>query len=186
MKLIIGLGNPGEKYLQTRHNVAWIIFDNLNKNLDWNFNKYANSNLAHINLDDEDIIFAKPETFMNDTGSILPYLVKEYNFTNNDIIVVQDDIDLPLGKIKISHDRGDGGHNGIKSIMSQLSSREFVRIRVGVSILDDTGVLRKPDVLGNFSKEDLDILKDNISPLVSDILTTIVSTGYEKAMTKYN
>lgn len=186
MKLIIGLGNPGEKYQYTRHNVAWIIFDNLNKSLDWNFNKYSNSNLAHIALENIDVIFAKPETFMNDTGSILPYLIKEYNFTNDDIVVVQDDIDLPLGKIKISHDRGDGGHNGIKSIMAQLASREFVRIRVGVSILDDTGILRKPDILGNFSKEELDILKKDISPLVSDILATTVSQGHEKAMTKYN
>ncbi|MEY2671711.1 MAG: peptidyl-tRNA hydrolase [Candidatus Parcubacteria bacterium] len=186
MKLIIGLGNPGEKYVYTRHNVAWIVFDNLNKNLDWNFNKYANAYLAHLNVNDADIIFAKPETFMNDTGSILPYLVKEYNFTNNDIIVVQDDIDLPLGKIKISHDRGDGGHNGIKSIMAQLSSREFVRIRVGVSILDESGILRKPDVLGNFSKEEMDMLKKDISPLVGDVLNVVISQGHEKAMTKYN
>jgi peptidyl-tRNA hydrolase, PTH1 family len=186
MKLIIGLGNPGEKYVQTRHNVAWIIFDNLNKNLDWNFNKYANSNLAHTTLENTDVIFSKPETFMNDTGAILPYLIKEYNFTNDDIVVVQDDIDLPLGKIKISHDRGDGGHNGIKSIMAHLNSREFVRVRVGVSILDENGVLRKPDVLGNFSKDELDTLKKDISPLVGDILTSIITAGYDKAMTKYN
>ncbi|MCX6756420.1 MAG: aminoacyl-tRNA hydrolase [Candidatus Nomurabacteria bacterium] len=186
MKLIIGLGNPGEKYTETRHNVAWIIFDNLNKNLDWNFNKYANSNLAHTTLENTDVIFAKPGTFMNNTGSILPYLIKEYNFTNEDIVVVQDDIDLPLGKIKISHDRGDGGHNGIKSIMTQLNSREFVRVRVGVSILDDTGTLRKPDVLGNFSKDEMSILLKDVSPLVGDMLTTIISQGYDKAMTKYN
>lgn len=186
MKLIIGLGNPGEKYTETRHNVAWIIFDNLNKNLDWNFNKYANSNLAHTTLENTDVIFAKPGTFMNDTGSILPYLIKEYNFTNEDIVVVQDDIDLPLSKIKISHDRGDGGHNGIKSIMAQLNSREFVRVRVGVSILDDTGTLRKPDVLSNFSKDEMSVLKKDVSLLVGDILSTIISVGYDKAMTKYN
>lgn len=186
MKLIIGLGNKGEEYKLIRHNVAWIIFDYLNKNLDWNFNKYANSELAHTTIDNTDVIFSKPQTFMNNSGDILPYLIKEYSFTNEDIVVVQDDIDLPLGKIKISHDRGDGGHNGIKSIMAQLNSREFVRVRVGVSILDDTGTLRKPDVLGNFSKEELDTLKKDISPLVGDILTTIISAGYDKAMTKYN
>jgi PTH1 family peptidyl-tRNA hydrolase len=186
MKMIIGLGNPGDKYQHTRHNVAWVLFDNLNKNFDWNFNKYANSELAHTTISNVDVMLVKPQTFMNDSGAVLPYLLKEYSFDPGDIIVVQDEIDLPLGKIKISHDRGDGGHNGVKSIMSHLNSREFVRVRVGVSILDDEGVLRKPDVLGNFSKDEMMSVEKDIALQVGDILTTIVAEGYGKAMTKYN
>lgn len=186
MKLIIGLGNPGEKYLQTRHNVAWIIFDKLLPNADWEKSKHAQTLYYKDTILENDVEYLKPTTFMNDSGIPAAYAINKHDISPEDIIVIHDDIDLPIGQIKISFDRGDGGHNGVKSIFEHIKTKKIVRIRVGVSIVDDTGILRKPDVLGNFSKEELDILKDNISPLVSDILTTIVSTGYEKAMTKYN
>lgn len=186
MRLILGLGNPGDKYKNTRHNVAWIVFDNLNKDLEWNFNKYSNANIAHTESDGEDFVFVKPETFMNDSGNVLPYFIKEYGIGHEDIVVVHDDIDLPLGKIKISFDRGDGGHNGIKSIVSVLDSKMFVRIRIGVSIVDENGVLHKPDVLGNFSSSEMENIVKNIAPMVGDAISVIFSKNRESAMTKYN
>lgn len=185
MFTIIGLGNIGEKYKNTRHNVAWIIFDNLFSNLNWQKNKYAESELANTRIDDTDILIVKPQTFMNESGRIIPYLAKTYGAKIEKMVVVHDDIDLALGNIKISYDRGDGGHNGVKSIMSVLGTKEFIRIRVGVSILDEEGILRKPDVLGNFSNAELDQLQ-KISQTVAPIIEEIVKNGYDKAMNIYN
>ena len=186
MILIIGLGNPGKKYEKTRHNVAWKIFDNLNKNFNWQFSKYAKANIAMTNINEANVIFIKPETFMNKSGEILNYFEKEFKIMNEDLIVIHDDIDLSLGRIKISYDRGDGGHNGIKSIMDHLGSQSFTRIRIGVSILDENEILRKPDVLSNFSDDELEIINKDISPIVGKILETIITQNMEVAMNKFN
>lgn len=186
MFIILGLGNPGNKYEKTRHNVAWIVFDFLNKNLDWQKNKYAGAFVAPTSIGDADILFVKPETFMNESGKVLPYFAKEYGITEENIVVVHDDIDLPFGEIKISYDRGDGGHNGVKSIMESLGSKAFTRIRIGVSITDENGVLHKPDVLGNFSKDEISKIKTDLAPTIAGILQTIVEKGREKAMSAYN
>lgn len=175
----------GDKYKNTRHNVAWIIFENIFSNLNWQKNKYAESILANTRINDTDVLIVKPETFMNESGRVIPYLMKTYGTSSEKIIVVHDDIDLPIGNIKISYDRGDGGHNGVKSIMSVLGTKEFIRIRVGVSILDEEGILRKPDVLGNFSQEEQKQL-ENISQKTALIIETIIKNGLDKAMTQYN
>ena len=186
MKTIIALGNIGDEYKLSRHNVAWIIADELIEEDRWQENKYVPGDLASTRIENEDILFVKPATFMNNSGDVLPYLSKTYGTKLEDVIVIHDDIDLPIGITKISYDRGDGGHNGVKSIMGTTGSKEFTRIRVGVSILDETGTLRKPDVLGNFSKEDLNIIKDILAPRVSKIITTLALSGREKAMTMFN
>lgn len=185
MITIIGLGNIGDKYKITRHNVAWIIFDILMPGDRFQKNKYAESDLASTRIGDTDILMVKPLTFMNESGRVLPYLMKTYGTKTENLIVIQDDIDLPLGIIKISHDRGDGGHNGIKSITNTLDSKEFTRIRVGVSIIDNEGEMHKPDVLGNFSKAELTEL-ENIAHHVGRIIETITLSGYQKAMNMYN
>lgn len=186
MKTIIALGNIGDEYKHIRHNVAWIISDELIEKDNWQENKYVPGDLASTRIENADLLFVKPHTYMNKSGDVLPYLEKTYGTKLEDLIVIHDDIDLPIGAIKISYDRGDGGHNGVKSIMSATGSKEFTRIRVGVSILDDTGTLRKPDVLGDFSKEDLNIIKDILAPRVGRMLQTIALSGREKAMTLYN
>jgi PTH1 family peptidyl-tRNA hydrolase len=185
MFTIIGLGNIGDEYKNTRHNVAWIIFDNLFSNLNWQKNKYAESELANTRIDNHDVLLVKPQTFMNESGRVIPYLSKTYGTTTEKIIVVHDDIDLPLGITKISHDRGDGGHNGVKSIMNVLGTKEFIRVRIGVSILDDEGVLRKPDVLGNFSQDD-QIKLQEISQKTALIIEAIIKQGEKQAMNLFN
>ncbi len=186
MITIIALGNLGDEYKNTRHNVAWIICDEFMEADRWQENKYAESELASTRINDTDVLFVKPQTFMNESGRVLPYLMKTYGTSMENLVVMQDEIDLPLGIIKISFDRGNGGHNGVKSIMQVSGSTEFVRVRVGVSILDETGTLRKPDVLGNFSKEDLSLITSTVTPRVAKILSTIVLEGKDKAMSLYN
>lgn len=175
----------GDKYKNTRHNVAWIIFENIFSNLNWQKNKYAESILSNTRINDTDVLIVKPETFMNESGRVIPYLMRTYGTSSEKIIAIHDDIDLPIGNIKISYDRGDGGHNGVKSVMSVLGTKEFIRIRVGVSILDEEGILRKPDVLGNFSQDDQTKLQE-ISKKIAMIIETIIKEGLDKAMSLYN
>lgn len=170
MILVIGLGNPGEKYKNTKHNVAWIILDAIFGDENWQDEKYAHSEILKTNLNGVDFIFAKPQTFMNESGKIISYFVKNFDIKIDDIVVIQDEIDLPFGEIKLSMDSGDAGHNGVKSIMNALGSQKFARIRIGVSIKGEDGKLYKPDVLGNFSIQDIETLKKEISPKVKDKL----------------
>lgn len=186
MILIIGLGNPGQKYEKTRHNVGWIIFDELLKDVDWSKSSKAKTLYFNNMIGEEKVEYLKPQSFMNESGLSVSYAQKKHKIESENIIVIHDDIDLPVGKIKISYDRGDGGHNGIKSIMDHLGSQSFIRIRVGVSILDENKILRKPNVLGNFSKEEFKIIDKDVSLTVGKILETIVTEGKEAAMNKFN
>lgn len=182
----IALGNKGSKYKNTRHNVAILVVDSILPETDWNENKYACAYLANIKIDEKEVTFVKPNTFMNESGRVIPYLLKNFSLSIEDIIVIHDDIDLPFGGVRISYDRGDGGHNGVKSIMENLNSKQFLRIRIGVSILDEDQILRKPDVLENFANDDLEKIQKNIAPHISKIINTITKEGKEKAMNLYN
>jgi len=186
MILVIGLGNPGEKYQKTRHNVGWIIFDSLLVNADWDKSSKAKTLYYHNLIGEKEVEYLKPQTFMNESGFSVSYAQKKHGVESENIIVIHDDIDLPVGKIKVSYDRGDGGHNGVKSIMDHLGSQSFIRIRIGVSILDENEVLRKPNVLGNFSKEELETINKDVAPTVAKILEIIVTKGKESAMNKFN
>jgi PTH1 family peptidyl-tRNA hydrolase len=191
--LVVALGNPGEKYEQTRHNAGWILADLAFPDLEWKTNKYVNALVADIDLNGlynlPHIYAAKPLTFMNESGTAVATFIKSGVFTPESIIVIYDDIDLPIGKMKISFDRGSGGHNGIKSIETHLGSREFIRIRIGISKLLNPpaggGELIKPNVLGNFEASELEILK-TLAPKIKLAIETIIVQGKEMAMTEFN
>ncbi len=186
MILIIGLGNPGIKYKNTRHNMGFIILDNILDKIDWNKSSKANALYFRDKIDSKEIEYLKPQTFMNESGFSVSYAQKKYEIKSEDIVVIHDDVDLPFGKIKISYDKGDGGHNGIKSIMNHIKSVSFVRIRVGISILDESQIMHKPNVLGKFSIAEMKIIKEDISTKVNSIIQTLVKEGREVAMNKFN
>ena len=197
MHLIVGLGNPGEKYIKTRHNVGFILLDFLN--LSFEKDKYAQAFIAKEVLDGEEVIFLKPETFMNDSGLSVSFLKEKYEIENEKIMVIYDDLDLPFGDVRISFDRGDGGHNGIKSIVSQIGSKSFVRVRVGIAPRGEDGKAIKPKggfftstsravsnfVLKDFSSTDLEKLK-NLSLKIEKIIKTFTKEGREKVMNEFN
>lgn len=181
MLYIIGLGNPGEKYHYTKHNVAWLIFDAF-LYAPWTYHKYMNADVKNDQLG----LFIKPQTFMNKSGEVVSYLKKELDFDPEHIVVVYDDIDLPFGIIKIGYDRGDGGHNGVKSITNHLGSRKSIRIRIGVSRKLDDGRLIKPNVLGNFSPNEQELISKDLAPKVERIIQSLQKEGREKTMNIYN
>ncbi len=180
MKLVVGLGNPGEEYKKTRHNTGRIVVGFIEDKIDPKINtKYK-------------IKFITPDTFMNNSGKIIAPFIKSKKDLK-DLIVVYDDIDLPLGKIKISFDRSSGGHNGLGSIIKSLKSQEFLRIRVGITPATANGRLKKPHgeeavlkfLLGEFKKPELEILK-KLGKIITEAIETILTEGKDKAMSLYN
>ncbi|MFA4975616.1 MAG: aminoacyl-tRNA hydrolase [Candidatus Paceibacterota bacterium] len=173
MKLIVGLGNPGEEYKNSRHNTGFIMLAMVEKKL---------------NLKDK-VKFVYPDKFMNNSGKVVGPLIKSKKDLK-DLVVIYDDIDLPIGKMKISFNRSSGGHNGLGSIIKALKSEEFVRIRVGISPVTPSGKIKKPKdvlkfLLGEYKEKELSELK-KLSKKVAQALETIVTEGKDKAMSLYN
>lgn len=195
MILIVGLGNPGEEYKQTRHNTGRIILENIAKSNDfpdWKDNMKLKSLCSKGEIGKEKFDFMLPETFMNNSGNAVCQIIDDKKKLKN-LVVVYDDIDLPLGSLKISFNRSSGGHNGLESIIKKVKSREFVRIRIGVSPATPSGKLRKPKgeeavlkfLLGNFKEDELKDIK-KISKKVGEIIEMMASEGKDKAMTLFN
>ncbi len=139
MKLIIGLGNPGKKYEKTRHNVGFMVLESLRNELEkygaksWELSKKFNAEICGCTINGEKIILAKPMTFMNHSGQAVQLIAHFYKIPPQDIIVIHDDKDLMLGEIKVQTNRGHAGHNGVKSIVDNIKSQNFYRIRVGIA-----------------------------------------------------
>lgn len=181
MKLIVGLGNPGKQYARTRHNVGFMVLDKLQEELqssDWKLSKKFNAEICEYNTGDEKKILAKPMTFMNDSGQAVGLIVKFYKLKPEDVTVVHDDKDLKLGEIKIQENRGDAGHNGIRSIIEHLGTKNFTRVRVGVASenekkMTDTGKF----VLGRFGIMEKKKLKEVIQKATKQIRKSALSVN---------
>ncbi|MEK7588299.1 MAG: aminoacyl-tRNA hydrolase [Patescibacteria group bacterium] len=178
MKLIVGLGNPGKEYEKTRHNAGRIVVGLIEKKLE-------EKNIKSLK-------FLTPDTFMNNSGKAVAPLVKSKKDLS-ELIVIYDDIDIPIGSLKISFNRSSGGHNGVESIIKSVKSQEFLRIRVGICPITPTGKNKKPKgedkvskfLLGEFKKEELEVLK-KLSKKIVEIVEIIYTEGSQKAMTRYN
>ncbi len=195
MMLIVGLGNPGKEYENTRHNAGRIILDKIAKANDfteWKDDMKLKSIRSKGELGSLKVEFLLPNTFMNNSGNAVAPLIDGPKKIKN-LIIVYDDLDLPLGSLKISFNRSSGGHNGLESIIKKVKSQEFVRIRIGVSPSTPTGKFRKPKgeeavlkfLLGNFKEDEIKQIK-NISKKVTEIIVMISLEGKEKAMSIYN
>ena len=133
MKLIVGLGNPGSKYQGTKHNIDFITLDEIAFQEKVQFNKTQfEADTAEFFLNGEKVILAKPQTFMNDSGRSVGPLMTYYNISEEDLLVIYDDLDLPIGKIRLRQKGSAGGHNGIKSIIAHLGTQAFNRVKVGI------------------------------------------------------
>lgn len=193
--VIVGLGNPGEKYDLTRHNagrMAVQYFAKMAKFKDWSEHKRSNSLTSGGMIEKITVAAVLPDTFMNKSGSAVVKFVKSAKAAER-LVVVYDDLDLPLGKFKISFDRGSGGHKGLESVMRAVKTKKFVRIRIGVSPETAGGALRKPEgerdvldfILTKFRPAEIDELK-KIFKHVAEALGTIILDGREMAMNKFN
>ncbi|MBD3311635.1 MAG: aminoacyl-tRNA hydrolase [Candidatus Magasanikbacteria bacterium] len=176
MKLIIGLGNPGKKYEKTRHNVGFMVLDKLHNKLlnkgvsEWQLSKKFNAMISGLTVSGEKIILAKPMTFMNASGQAVQLIAHYYKISPEDIIIIHDDKDIELGEIKIQNERGDAGHNGIRSIQKNIKSNEFTRIRVGIGSSDKKMKDVSKFVLSKFSIFERKKVDDTINKAVNILL----------------
>lgn len=192
MYLVVGLGNPGEEYKNTRHNVGRIILQKM-CSFDWEKNKSANAYYCEDVVSKKSSVFLMPETFMNNSGKSVAYIKNKKDIETKNIIVIHDDLDLPFGKVKISFGSGSGGHNGIESIIKSIKTKDFIRIRIGISPVTAKGETKKPKgeervlrfVMQNFKKDDL-VALEKLSKNINKIIETIIEEGYLEAMNRFN
>lgn len=192
--IIIGLGNPGEEYVNTRHNAGRMALEYYAKKAhsDWKEDKKVKLLSSGVTVGKNAATLVLPNTFMNKSGAAAAKFVKSAKAAEC-MIVVYDDLDLPLGKIKLSFDRGSGGHKGIESIERAVKTRRFTRIRIGVSPETPGGKLKKPAgeekvidfILAPFKPAEMDELK-KVFKKVGEIVDCIVTEGYVIAMNKFN
>lgn len=181
MKLIVGLGNPGKDYKNTRHNVGFLVLDNYLDTSDWK--EKFNALYHETRINGEKVIFIKPLTFMNLSGDAVVKYVNYYDVDIGDILVIHDDLDLPFSSYKLKKNSSAGGHNGIKSIINRLSSDAFARLKVGVS--HDRSIDTKDYVLGNFSKTEMDKFNE-MQKDFNNIIESFIKDGIERTMNIYN
>lgn len=184
MFLFVGLGNPGPRYVLTRHNVGFLFVDEMIRGgVRKTFKKKTYE--AYLLDGEPKIYLAKPLTFMNLSGIAVKSMITDLNFTGEDtVVIVYDDIWIPLGKIRIRENGSDGGHNGLKSIITELGTKDFPRIRIGVGPLPENRDMIDY-VLGQFSDEDYRTVSKAINLAVQSA-REIVAGDFKKVMSKYN
>jgi len=209
MFYIIGLGNPGTEYEGTRHNTGRMAVMKLGKDLslaEFEFNKKSNALISEGKVipasaklrrgKEEKVTLILPETFMNKSGQAVSYFLKAKtgkNKSQENLIVIHDDLDLPLGTFKISYNKGVGGHKGLDSVVKAVKTKEFTRIRIGISGATAKGRAKKPEgeqkvldfILGKFKPAEMETLK-KVFKKASEAVQTIVSDGRDRAMNMFN
>ncbi len=184
MKLIVGLGNPGDKYAKTRHNIGFDSIDILAKEFGISFKEKFQGLIGETTINGEKIYLLKPQTFMNLSGDSLGAVAKFYKIENSDVVVIYDDMDLPLGKIRYREDGSSGGHNGIKSIIAHIGEK-FCRVRCGIGKPSPTDG-NIDFVLGRFTKEQQEVVDEMQKTIVSCVKDIVDEMDSQKLMQKYN
>lgn len=184
MKIIAGLGNPGDDYKNTRHNVGFMFLDAFAQNLqitNWRENFSALVSEAFFN--NEKIILVKPMTFMNDSGLAIGQVLNYYKLETSDLAVIHDDMDIPVGAVRIRKKGGAGGHNGIKSILEHTPDENFMRFRIGIGHPDKISVIKH--VLSPFNEDEREKVNAAIKSLIP-ALECAIETDIDMAMNKFN
>jgi len=181
-KLVVGLGNPGAAYAATRHNVGFLVIDEMARLLQTQVrHKDCRALTGEAKVDNNRVILAKPQTYMNLSGEAVRELVKKYAVGPGDVLVVFDDMDLPLGRLRLRPAGGAGGHRGVLSIIAALGTEAFPRLRVGIG----RGPEAVEHVLGRFAPAEAPVVREVISVAAAAALV-VVTEGIEKAMSTYN
>ncbi len=184
MKMIVGLGNPGKEYENTRHNIGFMAIDKIalknHVSLD---SKKGNGIYTIFEKNHEKILLLKPQTYMNLSGEAVKALMQYYKIEVSDILVISDDLDMPTGKIKLKYKGSSGGHNGLKNIELHLKTQEYKRLKIGIS--NNKNYDTKDYVLGRFSLEEREKI-DSVLNTVTDIFDDFCINSFENVMNKYN
>lgn len=184
--LIVALGNPGREYEETRHNIGFIVMDEICEKFGCEVKKIKHKSLiGECKMGDRRVLLAKPQTFMNNSGQAVQEIAAFYKINPEQTLIIFDDISLPPGKIRIKRNGSDGGHNGMKNIIYLSGSNAFPRIKVGVGAKPHPDYDLKDWVLGRFSKDDIPAMKTAVNNAVCAV-ECIVREGIDSAMNKYS
>ena len=184
MKLIVGLGNPGREYEKTRHNAGFMCIDEVARKCNLSFDsKKFKALIAMGFVNGEKVILMKPQTYMNLSGEAVGECVRFFNIPLEDICIISDDLDLPLGKIRLRMKGSSGGQNGLKNIIQHVGSQEFKRIRIGIG--HDRKYDTKDYVLGKMSKEEQNLF-DDAKTRAANAAFDFISKPFERVMGEYN
>lgn len=184
--ILVGLGNPGKEYEKTRHNIGFMALDFVSKklNIDFSTQKFKSS-YGLGNFGNKKVILLKPQTFMNLSGQAVVLLMAFYKVAPENVILVYDDISLPVGKIRIRKQGSHGGHNGVKNIVALSGSQSFPRIKVGVGEKPNENWDLADWVLSKFSSDEMNLIENNM-PKIYDALDLIVQGKIDRAMNNFN
>jgi len=184
MKLIVGLGNPGREYENTRHNIGFLTIDKYADKLDISITKSKFNGLyGEALVNGEKVLFLKPQSYINLSGEVIRKFVDFYKISIEDILIIHDDLDLEVGTYKIKQKGSSGGHNGLKNIELHLGTQEYKRIKIGIS--NNKNIDTKDYVLGKLSKEENDLLYQVQNQVIS-ILDDYFKVSFSELMAKYN
>jgi len=193
MKLIVGLGNPGRGYASSLHNVGFMCVNHFARTHGILFDKkQAKARIGSGKAAGFEVVVARPHTYMNESGQSVSRLVKKYKVSLDDLVVIHDDLDLPLGKLRVRPDGSSGGHRGIESIIAELDSQEFLRVRVGIGrpVIDDGSAQVTDADIVTYLLSDLPVeVKRTITqviPKVSEAVFCLLTEGLTAAMNRYN
>ncbi|HEY86935.1 MAG TPA: aminoacyl-tRNA hydrolase [Dehalococcoidia bacterium] len=193
MKIIVGLGNPGRGYANNRHNIGFICLNHFARAQGIRFDKKQDkARISTGEVADNKVVLVRSQTYMNLSGESISRLIKRFDINLNDLLVIHDDLDLPLGKIRIRQGGSSGGHKGIESIVACLGRQDFVRLRVGIgrpTATEDSSEISDADiiayVLTGFTPDQKQIIT-TVIPRVSEAIYCLLSEGLTAAMNKYN
>lgn len=181
MKLVVGLGNPGKEYENTRHNIGFMVIDNYLKNEKFK-TKFNGMYLKKV-INNEEVIFLKPLSYMNLSGEVVKKYVNYFKINLSDLLIISDDLDMPCFKIKLKYKGSSGGHNGLKNIIQNINTEEFKRLKIGIS--NNLNVDTKSYVLSKFNQEELEKLHKKFE-ITNNIINDFINLDFEKVMSKYN
>ena len=182
MKLIVGLGNPGIEYKNTRHNIGFMVVDKYAENNNLTFKNKFNGLYTSFNYKGEKIILLKPQTYMNLSGDCVLEFKNYFGVDTNDIFVIYDDINFEVGQYKLKKDGSSGGHNGINNIIIKLKTEKIKRLKLGIS---KNKINLKDYVLSDFNEYEFEII-NKLLKTTDDIIDDFLKLDFEKLMSKYN
>jgi len=181
--LLVGLGNPGVRYARTRHNIGFMVLDRLAESLGLSFREKIDYRSCNGSINGQKVILMEPLTFMNRSGSAVRKVFSKYAVLPANLIVVQDDLDLASGRLKISKRGSAGGHKGVESVIQNLGTQDFIRIRIGIG--RDPFVPTEDYVLSKFRKNEKPLIQDAVNK-AADAVCSIIIHGADKAMNTFN
>lgn len=186
MKMIVGLGNIGTRYDETRHNTGFMVVEQLAR--DYHLGAFTHEKVEAVTatglIKGQKVMLVKPTTFMNDSGRAVKPLLDYYGVDLADLVVVHDDLDLPVGRLKIKPRGAAGGHNGLKSIISHLGTRDFQRIKIGIDHPQQGTVVAH--VLGRFTDQERPVIETEIATAEQALVDWVGGTSFDQVMNHYN